>query len=68
MIGKQRISILLVVIVILIGTQIASTAMKPIDGSESTTSFPKSSLQKKIEEQKIFKITDKLKDHAISCR
>ena len=62
MIGKERISILLVVIVILIGTQIASTAMKPIDGSESTTSFPKPSLQKKIEEQKIFKITDKLKE------
>ena len=62
MIGKERISISLVVIVILIGTQIASTAMKPIDGSESTTSFPKPSLQKKIEEQKIFKITDKLKE------
>ena len=62
MIGKERISILLVVIVILIGTQIASTAMKPIDCSESTTSFPKPSLQKKIEEQKIFKITDKLKE------
>ncbi len=62
MIGKERISILLVVIVILIGTQIASTAMKPIDGSEFTTSFPKPSLQKKIEEQKIFKITDKLKE------
>jgi CubicO group peptidase (beta-lactamase class C family) len=61
-IGKQRISFLLVVIVILIGTHIASTAMKPIDGSESTTSFPKPSLQKKIEEQKIFKITDKLKE------
>ena len=62
MIGKERISILLVVIVILIGTQIASTAIKPIYSSESTTSFPKPSLQKKIEEQKIFKITDKLKE------
>ena len=62
MIGKERISILLVVIVILIGTHIASTAIKSIDGSESTTSFPKPSLQKKIEEQKIFKITDKLKE------
>ena len=62
MIGKERISILLVVIVILIGTQIASAAIKPIQSSESTTSFPKSSLQKKIEEQKIFKITDKLKE------
>jgi len=61
-IGKDRISILLVVIVILIGTQIASAAIKPIQSSESTTSFPKSSLQKKIEEQKIFKITDKLKE------
>ncbi len=62
MIGKQRISFLLVVIVILIGTHIASAAIKPIDGSESTTSFPKPSLQKKIEEQKIFQITDKLKE------
>ena len=62
MIGKDRISFLLVVIVILIGTQIASAAIKPIQSSESTTSFPKSSLQKKIEEQKIFKITDKLKE------
>lgn len=62
MIGKERISILLVVIVILIGTHIASTAIKSIDGSESTTSFPKPSLQKKIEEQKIFKISDKLKE------
>jgi CubicO group peptidase (beta-lactamase class C family) len=61
-IGKDRISFLLVVIVILIGTQIASAAIKPIQSSESTTSFPKSSLQKKIEEQKIFKITDKLKE------
>ena len=69
MIGKERISILLVVIVILIGTHIASTAIKPIHGSESTTSFPKPSLQKKIEEQKIFKITDKTKrNHTISCR
>ena len=62
MTGKERISILLVVIVILIGTHVASTAIKSIDGSESTTSFPKPSLQKKIEEQKIFKITDKLKE------
>ena len=62
MIGKDRISFLLVVIVILIGTQIASAAIKPIQSSESTTSFPKPSLQKKIEEQKIFKITDKLKE------
>jgi serine-type D-Ala-D-Ala carboxypeptidase/endopeptidase len=61
-IGKDRISFLLVVIVILIGTQIASAAIKPIQSSESTTSFPKPSLQKKIEEQKIFKITDKLKE------
>ena len=62
MIGKERISILLVVIVILLGTQIASTAIKSIYSSESTTSFPKPSLQKKIEEQKIFKITDKIKE------
>ena len=62
MIGKQRISFLLVVIVILIGTHIASAAIKPIQSSESPTSFPKPSLQKKIEEQKIFKITDKLKE------
>ena len=62
MIGKERISFLLVVIVILIGTHIASAAIKPIQSSESTTSFPKPSLQKKIEEQKIFKITDKLKE------
>jgi serine-type D-Ala-D-Ala carboxypeptidase/endopeptidase len=61
-IGKDRISFLLVLIVILIGTQIASAAIKPIQSSESTTSFPKPSLQKKIEEQKIFKITDKLKE------
>ncbi len=39
MIGKQRISFLLVVIVILIGTHIASAAIKPIQSSESTTSF-----------------------------
>src|ERR687898_2397215 len=57
------ISILLLVIVILIGTHVASAAIKSIHGSESTTtSFPKPSLQKKIEEQKIFKITDKLKE------
>ena len=62
MIGKERISILLVVIVILIGTHIASGAIKPIYSSESTTTFPKPSSQKKIEEQKIFKITDKLKE------
>lgn len=62
MIGKERISILLVVIVIFIGIHVASTAIKPIDGSEFTTSFPKPSLQNKIEEQKIFKITDKLKE------
>jgi hypothetical protein len=55
------ISILLVVIVILIGTQIASTVIKSIDGSESTT-FPKHSLQKMIDDQKIFKITDELKE------
>jgi serine-type D-Ala-D-Ala carboxypeptidase/endopeptidase len=61
-IGKERISVLLVVIVILIGIHVTSTAIKHIDGSESTTSFPKPSLQKKIEEQKIFKITDKLKE------
>lgn len=62
MIGKERKSFLLVVIVILIGTHIASEAIKSIHSSESTTSFPKPSLQKKIEEQKIFKITDKLKE------
>lgn len=62
MIGKERISILLVVIVILIGTYIASGAIKSIYSSESTTSFPNSSLQKQIEEQKIFQITDKLKE------
>ncbi|MGH9997778.1 MAG: serine hydrolase domain-containing protein, partial [Nitrososphaeraceae archaeon] len=56
------ISVLLVVIVILIGTHIASTAIKSIHSSESITSFPKPSVQKKIEEQKIFKITDKLKE------
>ena len=61
-IGKERLSILLVVIVILIGTHVASAAIKSIHSSESTTSFPKPSLQKKIEEQKIFKITDKLKE------
>jgi serine-type D-Ala-D-Ala carboxypeptidase/endopeptidase len=60
--GKERISVLLVVIVILIGSHIASTAIKSIHSSESITSFPKPSLQKKIEEQKIFKITDKLKE------
>ena len=38
------------------------SATKSIHGSESITSFPKPSLQKKIEEQKIFKITDKLKE------
>ena len=62
MIGKERKSILLVVIVILIGTHIASGAIKSIYSSESTTTFPKPSSQKKIEEQKIFKITDKLKE------
>ena len=62
MTGKERISVLLVVIVILIGSHIASTAIKSIHSSESITSFPKPSLQKKIEEQKIFKITDKLKE------
>ena len=62
MICKGRVSILLVVIVILIGTHIASAAIKSTYSFESTTSFPKSSLQKKIEEQKIFKITDKLKE------
>jgi serine-type D-Ala-D-Ala carboxypeptidase/endopeptidase len=61
-IGKERKSILLVVIVILIGTHIASGAIKSIYSSESTTTFPKPSSQKKIEEQKIFKITDKLKE------
>jgi CubicO group peptidase (beta-lactamase class C family) len=62
--SKKRVSILLVVIVIviLIGTHVASTAIKSIHGSESTTSFPKPSLQKKIEEQKIFKINDNLKE------
>jgi CubicO group peptidase (beta-lactamase class C family) len=60
--GKERISVLLVVIVILIGSHIASTAIKSIHSSESITSFSKPSLQKKIEEQKIFKITDKLKE------
>jgi serine-type D-Ala-D-Ala carboxypeptidase/endopeptidase len=60
-IGKERISILLVVIVILIGIHVASSAIKIIHGSESITFFSKPSLQKKIEEQKIFKITDKLK-------
>ena len=62
MTGKERISVLLVEIVILIGSHIASTAIKSIHSSESITSFPKPSLQKKIEEQKIFKITDKLKE------
>ena len=62
MTGKERISILLVVIVILIGIHVASAAIKSIHGSESTTTFPKPSLQKKIEEQKIFKINDKLKE------
>ena len=62
MTGKERISLLLVVIVILIGTHIASPAIKSIHSYESTTSFPKPSLQKKIEEQKFFKITDKLKE------
>ena len=62
MTGKERISILLVVIVILIGTHVASAAIKSIYSSESTIFFPKPSLQKKIEEQKIFKITDKLKE------
>ena len=62
MIGKERISILLVVIVILIGIHVTSTAIKPIDGSEFTTSFLKPSLNNKIEEQKIFKITDKLRE------
>ena len=61
MIGKERISILLVVIVILIGTHVAGGAINSIYSSESTT-FPKPSLQKKIEEQKVFKITDKLKE------
>jgi serine-type D-Ala-D-Ala carboxypeptidase/endopeptidase len=60
--GKERIFILLVVIVILIGIHIASTAIKSIHSSEFTISFPKTSLQKKIEEQKTFKITDKLKE------
>jgi CubicO group peptidase (beta-lactamase class C family) len=60
--GKERISILLVVIVILIGAHVASPAIKSIYSSESTTFFPKPSLQKKIQEQKIFKITDKLKE------
>ena len=62
MTGKERISILLVIIVILIGTHIASAAIKSIHSFESITSFPKPSLQKKIEDQKIFKITDKLKE------
>lgn len=61
-IDKGRISILLVVIVILIGIHIASAAIKFTYSFESTTSFPKPLLQKKIEEQKIFKITDKLKE------
>jgi D-alanyl-D-alanine-carboxypeptidase/D-alanyl-D-alanine-endopeptidase len=60
--GKERISVLLVVIVILIGSHIASTAIKSIHSSESITSFPKPSLQKKIQEQKIFQITDELKE------
>jgi CubicO group peptidase (beta-lactamase class C family) len=60
--GKERISILLVVIVILIGTYVASAAIKSIYSSESTTFFPKPSLQKKIQEQKIFQITVKLKE------
>ena len=58
-IGKQRIFFLLVVIVILIGTHIVSAAIKPIQSSESTTSFLKPSVQKKIEEEKIFKNNDK---------
>jgi CubicO group peptidase (beta-lactamase class C family) len=62
MTGKERISVLLVVIVILIGTHIVSGAIKSIHSSEFITSFPKPSLHKKIEEQKIFKITDKLKE------
>ena len=63
MTGKERISILLVVIVILIGTHVASAAIKSTHGFESTTtSFPKPSLQKKIEEQKIFKINDEIKE------
>ena len=62
MIGKERMSILLVVIVILIGTYMTSGAIKSIDSSEPTTTFPNPSLQKKIEEQKIFKITDELKE------
>ena len=56
MTGKERISILLVVIVILLGTHVASAAIKSIYGSESTIFFPKPSLQKTIQEQKISKI------------
>ena len=64
MTGKERISVLLVVIVILIGSHVASAATKFIHASGSSTiSFPKPSLQKKIEDQKIFKITDKLKEN-----
>lgn len=62
MIGKARISILLVVIVILMGTYIASKSIKSIYGYEHTIPFANYSLQKKMEQQKVFKITDKLKE------
>ena len=57
MIGKERISILFV-IVILIGILVASPTLTSIHGYEST-SFANSSSQKKMEEQNTFKITDK---------
>jgi serine-type D-Ala-D-Ala carboxypeptidase/endopeptidase len=57
---KERISILFVII-ILIGILVASPTITSIHGYEPT-SFANSSLQKKMEEQEIFKITDKLKE------
>ncbi|MGH9980995.1 MAG: serine hydrolase, partial [Nitrososphaeraceae archaeon] len=58
--GKERISILFV-LVILIGTLVASPTLTSIRGYEST-SFDNPSSQKKMEEQETFKITDKLKE------
>ena len=60
MIGKERIS-LLFIIVILIGILVASPTLTSIHGYEFT-SFANSSSQKKMEEQNTFKITDKLKE------
>jgi hypothetical protein len=58
--GKERIFILLFVLVILIGILVANPTLTSIYGYESTFLANHSSL-KNIEEQETFKITDNLK-------